>query len=91
MGPAASSIPRGVDDLIDSTDFLPTLIEAGGGTVAADQKLDGRSFLPQLRGEKGTARAWYYVWYAPNGGGQAKHEFAAGPRYKLSRWRILRL
>ena len=76
---------RVVNDLIDSTDFLPTLIDAAGRTIPTELKLDGRSFLPQLRGDNGAPRDWFYSWYAPNGGGQAKHEFAAGARYKLYR------
>ncbi len=77
--------PKGkvVDDLIDSTDFLPTLLEAAGGKV--EQKIDGRSFLPQVRGHKGQPRDWFYCWYAPNGGQKAEHEFAATHRYKLYR------
>jgi arylsulfatase A len=45
-------------DLVDTTDFLPTLCEAAGVAVPAEMKVDGRSFLPQLRGEKGTPREW---------------------------------
>ncbi|MDD4873285.1 MAG: sulfatase-like hydrolase/transferase, partial [Kiritimatiellae bacterium] len=40
-------------DLVDSTDFLPTICEAAGVPVPAELKIDGRSFLPQVRGEKG--------------------------------------
>jgi arylsulfatase A len=80
-------VPRGrvEDDLIDSSDFLPTLVEAARGSLPADLKIDGRSFLPQLRGEKGRPRDWYYCWYAPNGGAKAQQEFAATARYKLYR------
>jgi arylsulfatase A len=39
-------------DLIDSADFLPTICEVAGGMLPADLKPDGRSFMPQLRGEK---------------------------------------
>jgi arylsulfatase A len=74
-----------VHDLVDSTDFLPTLCEAAGGKVPAELKIDGRSFLPQLRGEKGHPRDWFYCWYARDGGAAAKYEFAATQRYKLYR------
>jgi arylsulfatase A len=70
-------------DLIDSTDFLPTLCEATGVPLPAGAKLDGRSFLAQLRGEKGQPREWLYVWYNPSGGATAKFEFAHDGRYKL--------
>src|SRR5439155_5604908 len=45
-------------DLVDSTDFLPTLCEAAGVPVPMDLKIDGRSFLSQLRGQKGNPREW---------------------------------
>jgi arylsulfatase A len=70
-------------DLLDATDFLPTICEATGTPVPADLKLDGRSFLPQLRGEKGQPRDWLYAWYNPSGGATAKAEFAHDAQYKL--------
>ncbi|MDQ3621849.1 MAG: sulfatase-like hydrolase/transferase [Verrucomicrobiota bacterium] len=70
-------------DLVDSSDFLPTICEAAGRSVPSELKLDGRSFLPQLRGEKGNPRQWYYCWYAPRR--QMVGEFAANHRYKLYR------
>lgn len=75
------------DDLIDSTDFLPTLCAAAGAAIPKDLPLDGRSFLPQLRGEKGQPRDWTYCWYAPNQNGRVDtpREFAADQRYKLYR------
>ena len=72
-------------DLIDSTDFLPTMCEAAGAKVPGELKLDGRSFLAQLRGEKGSPREWFYCWYARDGGAEATHEFAATHKYKLYR------
>ena len=78
-------IPSGkvLPDLIDPTDFLPTICEAASVPVPGDLKLDGRSFMPQLRGEKGTPREWLYSWYNPSGGPTAKAEFAHDARFKL--------
>ena len=70
-------------DLIDSTDFLPTICEVAGLPLPEAVKLDGRSFYPQLRGEKGTPRDWLYAWYNPSGGADAKAEFAHDARFKL--------
>jgi arylsulfatase A len=80
-------IPAGrvLDDLVDSTDFLPTICEAAGIDVPADWKVDGRSFLAQLRGEKGKPREWIYSWYSPEGGAEAQFEFAMNAKYKLYR------
>jgi len=70
-------------DLIGAVDVLPTLCEAAGATVPAELKIDGRSFLPQLRGEKGNPREWLYAWYHPDGGAKARAEFAHDGTYKL--------
>ena len=70
-------------DLIDATDFLPTICDAAGVAVPAELKIDGRSFLPQLRGEKGSPRDALYAWYNPSGGPTAKFEFAHDAQFKL--------
>lgn len=70
-------------DLVDFTDFLPTLCEAAGASVTAELKIDGRSFLAQIRGEKGQPREWIYSWFSRNGGSTANHEWARTKRYKL--------
>src|SRR5262249_38619268 len=72
-------------DLGDSTDFLPTLCEAAGVPVPAELKIDGRSFWPQLRGEKGNPRRWIYSWYSRDGGESQARDFAFDRRYKLYR------
>ncbi len=71
--------PRGVvlKDLIDFSDFLPTFAELGGAKLAAERKIDGRSFAPQVRGEKGRPREWAYVQLGDK-------RYVRGPRYKLT-------
>jgi arylsulfatase A len=71
------------DDLVDSTDFLPTICEAAGVTIPPSLTIDGRSFLPQLKGETGKPREWIYSWYSPRG--EALREFAFDQHYKLYR------
>ena len=77
-------IPAGrvCDDLIDFSDMLPTLADAGGGSLPRDVTIDGRSFLPQLRGEKGNPRDWIFCWFQRNPGDQL-HRFARDKRWKL--------
>ena len=70
------------DDLIDFTDFLPTLAEATGAAVPGNLTVDGRSFLPQLRGEKGNPREWVFCHYFRNPG-DAVRRFARDKRWKL--------
>jgi arylsulfatase A len=53
------------DDLVNGTDFLPTLCDAAGIKLPDNFVCDGQSFLPQLRGEKGTPREWIYSWWCP--------------------------
>jgi arylsulfatase A len=49
------------DDLIDFSDFLPTLVELADAKLPSEQTIDGRSFAPQLKGEHGLPRDWVYV------------------------------
>lgn len=72
-------------DLVDSTDFLPTICEAAGVALPAEMKSDGRSFLPQLRGERGTPREWIYSWYSRDGKREEARECAFDQKYKLYR------
>ncbi len=71
-------------DLVDFSDFLPTLCDATGIDVPGSLATDGRSFLPQLQGKKGTPRDWIYCWYS-RGGGPRAEEWARTRRYKLYR------
>jgi len=48
------------EDLIDFSDFMPTLAELANGKLP-EVKIDGTSFAPQLRGKKGTPREWIYT------------------------------
>jgi arylsulfatase A len=50
-----------VDDLVDFSDFLPTLADLSGGQRPVGVTLDGQSFAPRLRGEKVPRRRWAYA------------------------------
>ncbi len=74
-GPGTGTASRSDNSLIDFTDALPTFAELVGATVPASPALDGRSFAPQIRGERGTPREWVYVqhntaheWYVREDG-----------------------
>lgn len=83
--PKHAAVGRVCDDLVDTTDFLPTLLDAAG-TPASDAKFDGRSFLAQVRGEKGSPRDWIYSWYWPHPSRNTKPvEFAFSQQFKLYR------
>lgn len=58
-------------DLVDFTDLLPTFAEFGGAMLPSGVTFDGRSFAPQLRGEKGMPREWVFSqldtrWFVRN-------------------------
>jgi arylsulfatase A len=69
-------------DLVDASDFFPTLLAAAGIKPPRELALDGRSFLPQVLGEKGNPREWMYSWYARDGGATGV-EYARDQRFKL--------
>ncbi|MBK34944.1 MAG: arylsulfatase A [Gemmatimonadetes bacterium] len=75
------------DDLIDLTDFLPTMMQAARVSMPGDAICDGRSFLPQLMGEEGNPRDWIYQWHNPlPGQGKSRYrlqEWAQDQRFKL--------
>lgn len=84
------TVPPGrvLDDLIDSCDFLPTICEATGVSPKSMGAIDGRSFLPQLRGAKGQPREWIYTWYDPRPG-HDKERFTHTARYVFDqRWKL---
>ena len=56
---------RVLDDLIDFSDFLPTLADAAGLSPPDQPEMDGRSFWDRLRGGEGDPREWLYTYYFP--------------------------
>jgi arylsulfatase A-like enzyme len=74
-----------LDDLIDSVDFVPTIAAAAGAAPIPGH--DGRSFLPQLRGERGHPREYVFWHYDPRPGWDKKQyslkRFARDKQYKL--------
>jgi len=81
-------IRPGVDhSLVDSTDFLPTLLECAQRPLPPAVKIDGRSFYPQLTGRRGTPREWTFCHFDPRPGWDKDRftlrRFARNRRYKL--------
>ena len=83
--PGVVSGGRASSDLIDFTDVLPTLCEAADIPLPKAPAIDGRSFLPQLKGMKGHPRDWIYCWYSRSGARDKAKVFARNQRYKLYR------
>jgi len=72
------------DDLIDFTDMLPTLCDLAGAEIPGSLEADGQSFLPQLKGKKGTPRKSIFFHYWEQGRNQeGAREMARDHRYVL--------
>jgi hypothetical protein len=52
--------------MIQSIDFLPTLAAVAGAKLPANQKFDGRSYLPVLRGEATEHRDTIFTFFPHN-------------------------
>ena len=76
--PGVISPNKITNDLIDASDILPTLADIARAKLPENKVLDGRSFVPQLKGQKGNPREWIFIelgnqWYVRD------------QRYKLNR------
>lgn len=67
-----------------STDFFPTLLELAGAPAMPQQHLDGRSFVPLLRGESLSERALY--WHYPHYHGST---WAPGSAMREGNWKLI--
>lgn len=73
-------------DMIDSSDFVPTLAEIAGARLPEKKVIDGRSFAGAIRGESKPARDWVYLqlasqWYTRDAGWKLTQ---AGQLYDMS-------
>ncbi|MEM7307601.1 MAG: sulfatase-like hydrolase/transferase [Planctomycetota bacterium] len=71
--------------LVDLTDVLPTLAEAGGAALPGDRVIDGRSLWPHLTGTAEGERDALVFYYNPRPGNPKfpERRWARGRRYKL--------
>jgi arylsulfatase A len=81
--PAGGGKGKVCKDLVDSSDILPTVCQCAGVDVPDELAIDGRSFLAQIRGEKGDPRKWTYCWYSRSGKAASAKVYARTQRYKL--------
>jgi len=77
------TVPAGKvnENLVDFSDFLPTIGEAADAETP--DKLDGQSFWPQLQGKPGSPREWMYCYYNPRPERTKPTRFVRDTRYKL--------
>jgi arylsulfatase A len=70
-------------DLVDFTDFLPTLAKAASISIPEDQEVDGKSFLPQVLGKPTQGKEYIYMYYKPAWGRFENGVFVRNQKYKL--------
>ena len=76
--------PKSVNDnLIDFTDFLPTLLECSGLEKSKIISLDGLSFYGQLLGDNSISRDWIFCHYNPNWGNFQARRYVQNKKWKL--------
>ncbi|GJM29430.1 MAG: arylsulfatase [Cyclobacteriaceae bacterium] len=71
------------ENLIDFTDFFPTILEVAGKDPTADQSLDGFSFFPQLLNQPAKTREWVFCHYDPRWGNFPKTRYVHNVEWKL--------
>lgn len=71
------------DNLIDFTDFVPTLMDIAASGVPADFHTDGLSFHKQLLSKKTKVRDWVYCSYDPRWGPRKATAWAHDKQWKL--------
>ena len=60
------------DNLIDFTDFVPTLMDVATSELPDNYVSDGISFYPQFTGEVASPRSWVFCHYDPRWGNNFK-------------------
>ncbi|MCL4103566.1 UNVERIFIED_CONTAM: hypothetical protein GTU68_059645 [Idotea baltica] len=83
VGAQPGTIPSGVvsDQLVEFSDFLPTIAEASGAKAPDDH--DGVSFLSTLHGKKSEDREPIYIYYWPRPESGKPIRFTRDQRWKL--------
>ena len=71
------------ENLVDFTDFFPTLLDLAGVSPKESKILDGLSFYPQLLGDTSKVRDWVYCHYAPNWGNFPSRTYVQNKELKL--------
>jgi len=71
------------NDLVDFTDFLPSMMEAAGISEYSIPYKDGKSFIPSLKGVEGNKREWIFCEYDPKWGKHKKSRYVQTKQWKL--------
>lgn len=88
--------PGVTSNIVDASDFVPTLLDLAGATDSSERSFDGHSFLSTLMNQPGHQRDTAFFWYDPRPGWDKdrfdRSVFALNHRYKMFRdGRLFRL
>jgi arylsulfatase A len=59
--PGVTPAGTSTDGLADASDLLPTFAAIAGAPLPQNRVIDGKSLLPQIKGETPSARAWVFT------------------------------
>ncbi|MEM0897893.1 MAG: sulfatase/phosphatase domain-containing protein, partial [Verrucomicrobiota bacterium] len=72
------------EELVDFSDVLPTIVEAGGGSIPSKLNVDGKSHVPLFRGDDSyVPRDHIYCWYERTGIREKASEHVRTAKFKL--------
>lgn len=71
------------DNLVDFSDFLPTIADAAGIELPETFVSDGVSYYPQLKGDFSNTREWVFCHYDPGKEKYPKKRFVQNQEWKL--------
>lgn len=71
------------DELVDLTDFLPTVAEAAGVELPNPGRIDGKSFLPVLRDPTASPRDWAMAYFVDH-----RDSYPLGYWVRNQRWKL---
>jgi arylsulfatase A-like enzyme len=71
------------ENLVDFTDFLPSLLDIAGTKDSWEEIIDGVSFYHQLTSEPGDIRDWIFCHYHPRWGKFPHKRYVQNTEWKL--------
>jgi len=83
--PAVVKPGQTTNALVDMSDYLPTMAEAMGEPVPSSWQVEGKSFIPVLKGETDSARDWVFAQGRMFDGDPSKKDVAW---VRTARWKL---
>ena len=75
---------RVVDDLVEFSDFMPTICEVTGANLPSNYPGDGSSIFPVLQGNSSVRKKdWIYIWYSRTGHSDRGNVMVRNKKYSL--------